>query len=319
MLKHRLHTAVILATAAVAPLSLEARPWLNCFRSQSQISEPYYSAPSSNSAQVATAKPIDANQLNEGKASTQTSCQKKRFHFFSWGKKTQRATIIPAKKNTADSKETNFSIVQQQLLWTQSESATHRLQDDHTPRENTASADTLSVAPPPASTKKKSVRFDTHNTLGADTLSLTPPPAVKPEEETSSLAENKAPASPAPVNAPTNIPSPAPRPVTALFADAFALLEIAGADMNQATQAAPQAPLKVISEEPETKPGLKAQAAQLKAELASPSESSEETPRTESPEEVSEEDPIKQQFNSVLAQLSKDFEKGQQIAENPKN
>ena len=322
MLKNHLHTAVILATAAVAPLSLEANvKSLFCHTTEDQRTA---------TVQAPAAK---------------TSLKSKLMRLFGRNK-TQRATIIPAKNNTADSKEAKF-------LWTQPGLAAHRSQHGLPPRENKASAETLFLTPPPANTQKKSVRFDTQTTSGFGTPSLTPPPAVKQEEDTSSLAENKAPAplspAPTPVNVPTKTPSPAPRPMTELFTDPLNLLASVSVDIKpvknhetppQTTESSvdsirwstiletispfltspQQSSLDMISEEPEAQTDVKTQAAQLKAELASLSESIEEAQqRTESPEEVSVKDPKKAQFDPVIAQLSQQFADKQQIPENPQN
>ena len=303
MLKNRLHTAVILATAAVAPLSLEASfKSLFCHTTEDQ--------------RTATAK-APATDSTADTSAQKTPFKSKLIRFLGLNK-TQRAKTISAQDNTADAHQAKLSMVQPQFLWTQPGSDAYRSQHGLPSRENTASADTLSLTPP----------------------------AVKQEEDTGNVTESSAPASPSPAlaNAPTNTPSPAPRTMTELFTRPLNLPASVGVDIEQVRNhetppqttessadsirwstilppinpflTSPQQPtLEVSSEDPETKPGLEA-----RAELASLSESSEETQQaTESPEEVSEKDPKKAQFDPVIAQLSQQFAAKQQISENPQN
>lgn len=119
MLKNHLHTAVILATAAVAPLSLEASfKSLFCHTTEDQRTA---------TVQAPAAK---------------TSLKSKLMNCFGRNK-TKRATIISAQDNTTNAETDKF-------LWTQPGSTAHQSQHGRPSRKNTTNSEQHSVTPPPA-------------------------------------------------------------------------------------------------------------------------------------------------------------------------
>ena len=272
--ENRLHTAVILATTAVAPLSLEAFRLPACLGGQAEKAAPYAAATQLNKEEASKPESRKSNFLSQLFSKKKKETPKHCFE----SSLAQQATVITSENNQADARTATISSaakIQEQIFST-----------PHT-SEKSLFQNHLALTASPTS---------------SDTSSLSSQPEVK-KENTGNVTDNKAPTSPA--NAPTNTPSPAPRPMTELFADPLNLLASVSADIEQpknhkippqTTEACvdsirfskileglkpfftspQQSSLDMISEAPEAKPDIKKQAAQLKAELASLSESSEE-------------------------------------------
>ncbi|MGB1229802.1 MAG: hypothetical protein ACPG7U_01350 [Holosporaceae bacterium] len=163
MLKNRLHTAVILATAAVAPLSLEAIRLPACLGGQSEKTVPHPAATQLNGEETSKPASRKSNPFNRIFGKKKKEAPKHGFE----GLLAQQATIIKSADNQADAKTATISMTS--TIQTQPAAAQKK-----TVRFATESNTSVSPAPAPVDVETKTSSTTTRpmTALFADPLNL---------------------------------------------------------------------------------------------------------------------------------------------------